>query len=382
MKIKSVIFVRRLRQIPAGDRVISSHFRVTEKLPAAQIQTDLPPILHGQATKEVEEQVRRFMFSVAAIYETWLGRRTSAHTRRAYDQDVMHFVRGYLNLHWPAEAAQLLRVSVQTVQAYRDWLVSKNAAPKTINRRVSSLSSFYKYLGAAAAELRLPIIVPNPAHSQFIPRAGGDPVDETQALTLARAKQLIVLPSGDSLLHHRDRAILRFYLFSGARLATGCKLKVIDFHDDEHGATIRICEKGERKRKIGLHFGAAQAIKDYMEKAEIKSGPLFRPRLNSRSKKLATHGFKPTAMYNLILGYLCRLPKAMREIEELSGTKVQRCIYTPHSLRATAATLLLEKGTDIVKVQELLGHRHITTTQIYDKRRRQAHEGASHDMPV
>src|SRR5207244_9286398 len=92
-----------------------------------------------------------------------------------------------------------------------------------INRRVSSLSSFYKYLGAAAAELRLPIIVPNPAHSQFIPRAGGDPVDETQALTLARAKQLIVLPSGDSLLDHRDRAILRFYVFSGARLDAGSK---------------------------------------------------------------------------------------------------------------------------------------------------------------
>src|SRR5438552_13214918 len=122
MKIKSVIFVRRLRQIPAGDRVISSRSQVTEQLPTARSQTDLPPILHGQATKEVEERVRQFVFSVAAIYETWLRRRTSIHTRRAYHQDVMHFVRGYLKLDWPTEAAKFLRVSVQTVQAYRDWL--------------------------------------------------------------------------------------------------------------------------------------------------------------------------------------------------------------------------------------------------------------------
>ena len=62
--------------------------------------------------------------------------------------------------------------------------------------------------------------------------------------------------------------------------------------------------------------------------------------------------------------------------------KVKRCIYTPHSLRATTATLLLDAGVDIIKVKELLGHRHVTTTQIYDKRRRSLKEGASHDVPI
>ena len=62
--------------------------------------------------------------------------------------------------------------------------------------------------------------------------------------------------------------------------------------------------------------------------------------------------------------------------------KVTRCVYTPHSLRATTATLLLDAGVDIIKVKELLGHRHVTTTQIYDKRRRSLKEGASHDVPI
>ena len=66
----------------------------------------------------------------------------------------------------------------------------------------------------------------------------------------------------------------------------------------------------------------------------------------------------------------------------VDGSKIKRCIYTPHSLRATTATLLLDAGVDIIKVKELLGHRHVTTTQIYDKRRRSLKEGALHDVPI
>jgi len=59
-----------------------------------------------------------------------------------------------------------------------------------------------------------------------------------------------------------------------------------------------------------------------------------------------------------------------------------RCVNTPHSLRATTATLLLGAGVDMRKVQDLLGHRHVTTTQIYDKRRIAVSESASHDVPI
>ena len=345
---------------------------------------DLPPILLGKATPEVQEQVAAFCFSIPQLYESWLGRCPSPHTRRAYDQDIMAFARGFLGLRWPEQAHQLLRVSVHQTQAYRAALAEQGAAPKTVNRRVSSLSSFYKYLAAAAAELRLPIIVPNPAHAQFLPRTAADPVDETQALTPERARQLLALPTGDSLLAYRDRAILHFYVYSGARLATGCRLKVGDFHDDDRGATVKISEKGDKRRKIGLHCNAAQAIQQYIDRAGLTAGPLFRPRHHSRgcADKLAERFFTPTAMYNLLAGYLARLPRALKEEQLPDGAVRRRCRYTPHSLRATAATALLDRGADLCKVQELLGHRHVTTTQIYDKRRRQTSEGASHDIPI
>ena len=341
---------------------------------------DLPPILTAVTPGRVEERVEQFYLSVARIFDAWVARRSSKHTQRAYRQDVMAFI-AFRHIRWPEDAILLLQTSVADVHAWRDHLVAANAAPKTLNRRVASLSSFFKYLQAAAAELRLPITVPNPAHAQFLGRDAADPREETRALSATRARQLMGLPSGDSGFHARDRAILKFYLYTGARLAAGCRLRVEDVHHDPDGATVRINEKGARRRTIGIHFTAAEAIADYVAQAGLKDGPLFRPRKNSRSRKLADTPFDPSTMYRLIMSYLERLPRDTRAKDSDDG-QATPCPYSPHSLRATSATLLLGAGVDIRKVQELLGHRHITTTQIYDKRRIAAAEGASHDMPI
>ena len=342
---------------------------------------ELPPILAGSTTPVIRQNVGRFYASVAEIFEAWVAGRSSHHTQRAYRADVMSFVR-FLGIQWPQQAPEMLRVSIKDVRAFRDRLEKGGAAPKTLNRRISAVSSFYKHLAGAAAELRLPITVPNPAHAQFISRGSSDPREETRPLSATRARQLMGLPSGDSLIDFRDRALLKFYLYSGARLGTGCRLGVNDFHQDGEQATIRIHEKEDRRRIIGLHFRAAEAIGEYITKAELTSGPLFRPRASSRSRKLSDRAMDPVTMYRLIQNYLGRLPGAIQEVRDPAGTVRRKCIYSPHSLRATTATLTLEAKVDIRKVQELLGHRHVTTTQGYDKRRRSTSESASHNVPI
>jgi len=338
-----------------------------------------PPVMAGAGTPAVRQRVRQrvdeFFSSVANMFDTWVLRSQSPHTQRAYREDVMAFVR-FQAILWPEQATLLLTAPVSAVVAFRDQLAAQKAAPKTINRRISSLSSFYKYLASAAAELRLPITVPNPAQAQFLSRASTDPRNETRALSAKLARQLMELPAGESMLACRDRAILKFFLYSGARISTACRLKVSDFRQEGDQATIRLHEKGDKRRTIGLHAEAAQAIADYIRKAELTRGPLFRPRLNPRSQKLGNGAMDPATLYRVVEGYLQQLPGATRKT---AAAGARSNVYTPHSLRATTATLLLDDGVDILKVQELLGHRHVTTTQVYDKRRRRAtSEGASH----
>ena len=83
--------------------------------------------------------------AVARIFEAWVARRVSRHTRRAYRQDVRSFI-AFQTIAWPDDAIRLLQTSVADVHAWRDHLITLGAAPKTLNRRIASLSSFYKYL--------------------------------------------------------------------------------------------------------------------------------------------------------------------------------------------------------------------------------------------
>ena len=342
----------------------------------------MPPILAGAETPAARKKVENFFSSVAEIFERWVTRRKSPHTQRAYREDIMSFVK-FMDWEWPKDAEMMLMVSIKDVQEFRDEMNVKDLAPKTVNRRIASLSSFYKYLAGAAAELRLPITVPNPAHAQFVTRQSSDPRDETKALTSTRARQLMGLPSGEDLVEYRDRAILKLYLYTGIRLSTGCRLKVADFHQEDGESTLRIHEKGDKRRTIGIHFNAAQAITEYLEKAGIDSGPLFRAQAHPKKRDaLSEQPISSRTMYRLILGYLARLPGAIKKEQLEDGSVVEFCLYTPHSLRATVATLLLDAGEDIRKVQDLLGHKHVTTTQIYDKRRIATSQSSSHNVPL
>ncbi len=256
-----------------SDRPHSSPGVSVERLASCSVSSKTQSRALDLGSFTVED--KQFYLSVAEIFERWVTRCSSRHTQRAYRQDVMDFVE-FLGVRWPDEAVRLFTVSVRDVLAFRDLMLEESKAPKTINRRIASLPSFYKYLQGVASEFRLPITVPNPAHAQFIPRGSSDPRDETKALSATRARQLMGLPAGDTVLVFRDRAIIKFFLYTGARIGTGCRLRVKDFHQDGDEATITVHEKGDKHRRIGLHFAAAEAIGEYVKKAELKKGPLFR----------------------------------------------------------------------------------------------------------
>src|ERR1039457_6987002 len=98
----------------------------------SKLPVSLPPILAGRITPEVKERVEQFYFSVAAIFETWVKRRQSKHTQRAYREDIRAFV-NFAGIRWPEESARLLTVSIKDVQAFRDAIAKRDGAPKTIN---------------------------------------------------------------------------------------------------------------------------------------------------------------------------------------------------------------------------------------------------------
>lgn len=367
------------------------------------------PVLLGRATPEVTQAVQSFVRGVASMFETWLKRSANANTQRTYRRGVLSFVE-FLGLPWPEfdgngsmvpgskdESWKLLSASVADVRAWRDELLADGQAPATLNARLSALSGFYRFMReSVATELNLPIQVPNPAHAQFISRESKDPVDPTMPLGLTNARKLMSMPQGDDVFVARDRAILKVFLYSGIRLGTACRLSVEDFHDDPEDPTIAIQEKGRgrSRRRIGINHLAADALREYMKMASLTGGPLFRAKTSSRGANLAERHMSEAVMYRVLMRYLERVPGAMFEeaakddqgspLFDASGqtVTVRRCRYTPHSLRATTATLLDEAHVGIKKIQELLGHRDIRVTQTYIKLGNDSRNSASHEVPL
>ena len=118
----------------------STRTRCQCRLASAEL---LPPILVNHGTPAAAANVRKFYLSVAELFERWVTRRESPNTQRAYRNDVMALLE-FLAIDWPREGMKLFTVTVGDVQRWRDWMIAKDYAPKTINRRVSSVSSLIR----------------------------------------------------------------------------------------------------------------------------------------------------------------------------------------------------------------------------------------------
>lgn len=245
-----------------------------------------------------------------------------------------------------------------TTDDYRAWLFSmmkQNAARSTIRLRFAALRSFFQYLVHRRGFPKSPVA------ALQLPKAERKlPV----VLNLTQMEELLGLPQklqGEkpriSWLASRDTAILELFYSCGLRIS---ELRMLDVeHIDFISESLRVVGKGSKERMIPIGGPALTALQRYRQNAVITRGPLF---LSSRRTRITQQ-----AIDLLLKKYL--------QQSSISFT------ISPHKLRHSFATHLLDAGADLRSVQSLLGHASLSTTQIYTHvtrdRLRQAYD-ASH----
>jgi len=225
----------------------------------------------------------------------------------------------------------------------RSWMnrMYQGLSPASIERHLSSLRSFFNFLVKKGAVKYNPAkLVKSPKKEKKLPKVLSP--DEVFALLEA--------PSGEDLLSVRDRAILELFYASGLRLSELAGLNLEDL--DLSQGLIRVMGKGKKERVVPIHQRAKDKLKKWLERrADLKKSVLDEDA--RRAVFLSKKGSRLSA----------------RAIELLLGKYLKKAgIYrpaTPHSLRHSFATHLLDSGMDIRSIQELLGHSSLSTTQRY-----------------
>lgn len=201
-------------------------------------------------------------------------------------------------------------------------------------RKVSTIRSFYKYLTNKAK-----LLDENPMQDLDTPR---QKQSLPRYLTLEESIQL--LESVDGKNSERDFCILTLFLNCGLRISELCGLNLTDVREDR----LRVLGKGNKERIIYLNVACQNAIEDWLE-VRSRSGAedpyaLFISRNHTRVTKDGVH-------------YMIK--------KRLTAAGLDSSKYSAHKLRHTAATLMLQNGVDVRTLQEVLGHEHLNTTQIY-----------------
>lgn len=272
----------------------------------------------------------------------WFGNLDNPNTRRAYQGDVKSFMR-FVGITAPEQFRIVTRAHVI---AWRRKLESDELGAATRRRKLSALSSLFEYLCEANA------IIQNPVAGVKRPGEGANE-GKTPALSDAQARKLLDAPPEDTLKGKRDRAILAILLFHALRREELCLLKVKDVGQRRGVPHLTIHGKGSKIRYIPLHPIAQERIELYLEDSghsSKRNDALFRP-LRGRGLKLTAQ----TLYSRVVLKWA-----------QASGIFFEG--FSPHSLRATAATNALENKAELAQVQEWLGHSNVATTRLYDKR--------------
>jgi len=285
-----------------------------------------------------------------AEYDTWLTveRGLAVNSLTAYRRDLRRYA-GYLRAHGVTDPST---VDEGTVAAYVEELKSARDddgrpkyAPSTIARAVVSVRSFHRFCVDEGA------VVGDPSEEIGAPRV---PQGIPKALTEPEVEALLSAVEGDSPRALRDRAILELLYATGMRISelVGLDLGDLDLVD----GLVRVMGKGSKERVVPVGRTARRVVEAYLGKGRPE---LVRPRATTRADADAI-------FLNARGGRLTR--QSCWKIVGAAGARVELAgKLSPHVLRHSCATHMLDHGADIRVVQELLGHASLSTTQVYTK---------------
>jgi len=301
------------------------------------------------------------------IHYLSVEKNASPHTCRCYRRDMEEFEDflkssgAYLT---PSGDVELGKVDRIAIRKYLSFLHRRNRK-SSIARKISTLRSFFKYL------VREQIILSNPAKSVSTPK-----VEKTlpTALTVDEAFRLMESPKslsgksseGSKERSLRDRAILELLYSSGLRVS---ELVGLNWNQlDQDLGIARVMGKGRKERIVPVGVKAIEALKAYMEERRIVEGLRPGGKASLRAMRLSDPVAGPEGEAPLFINSLGgrltarSVGRLMKKYTRHSG--IFRRV-SPHSLRHTFATHLLDAGADIREIQEMLGHSSLSTTQKY-----------------
>lgn len=274
---------------------------------------------------------------------TWLAaeRGRSTNTLAAYRRDL-HAYCAWLR----QRGTPLAAVTEEAVVAYVHHLRSAGRAPSSVARALVAVRSLHRFLMAEG------LAAGDPAGGVDVPKV---PQGLPKALSEAEVEALIDAVVGDDPAARRDRAMLEVLYGSGLRISELVGLSLAD--QDLASALLRVQGKGGRERVVPLGRLAQEALEAWLDAG---GRPALEP------ARWARRGDAEALFLNQRGGRLSRQGawSIVRRTGERAGLGGR---LTPHVLRHSCATHMLERGADIRTVQELLGHASISTTQIYTR---------------
>jgi integrase/recombinase XerC len=277
-------------------------------------------------------------------------RRFSPRTVEAYRRDLERFA-GFWESEFanaPAAKTPLSKVDTLAVRSYLAHLHRDRLANRSLARHLSTLRSFFRWACREGHLDRNPALgLPSPRVPRTLPRA----------MSLPDTERLLSADEEEAFVPERERALFELLYATGLRVSEAAGLDLTDV--DFSSRLVRVTGKGSRERIVPFGDAAADALREYLPSREalrhgaaesrarggdpLRGEPLF---VNARGGRLT-----PRSMARL----LKRRLRAAGLPEEIS----------PHALRHTFATHLLQAGADLRAIQELLGHASLSTTQKY-----------------